>query len=323
MELPFELRAAIEKELESQSSNRLSGLASEISQSYRTRKPLNKGKYLRSSEDVIAYSAFRLPATYAAVYSAIGQIVERFPQIKPKTLLDAGAGPGTAMWAASAFFKDLEHITLLEQEGYMIDIGKRLAEHSALEAVKTAEWIKYDITKAWKVPPHDMVIASYVMNELPQDKRIEFIQRLWESTAGLLLIIEPGTPEGFMGIKKAREQLMAEGAKTIAPCPHNRPCPLGDDDWCHFSQRVARTRIHRRVKGGELSFEDEKFSFLCVSRIGVSEISGLVLRHPQVKKGFIELKLCTPDGLKSTVVTKRDKEQFKKARDLHWGSIIP
>lgn len=322
MELPIHLRTAIENELASQSTNRLAALVAELSESYRSGIPMSEGKYLRSHEDVAAYAAYRLPATFAAIYSAISQIKDRSPHWNPKSLLDVGAGPGTAMWAASTLWTDLEHITLIEQEEPMIDLGKRLSANSPLASVQNAKWIKADITRTWEVPPQELVIASYVLNELPQDRRVTFIKQLWESTSDILVIIEPGTPAGFLRIKQAREQLIAAGAKTIAPCPHDKPCPLDESDWCHFSQRVARTRIHRKVKAGELSYEDEKFSFLCMSRSSGAAIKGLVIRHPQVRKGHIQLKLCTPEGLTSTVVTRKDRELFRKTRELHWGSII-
>lgn len=323
MELPFNLRTAIENELASQSANKLAALSAQLSDSYRAGIPIKEGKYLQSDDDVAAYAAFRLPATFAAIYSAISQIKDRSPLWNPKTLLDVGAGPGTAMWAASTLLAGLENITLLEQEGNMISLGKRLSANSPLTSVQEAKWIKADITGAWEVSPEELVIASYVLNELPQDRRSVFIKQLWDSTSDTLLIIEPGTPTGYLRIKQAREQLLAAGAKTIAPCPHDKPCPLDESDWCHFSQRVARTPLHRKVKAGELSYEDEKFSFLCMSRSSGLAIKGLVIRHPQVRKGHIQLKLCTPEGLTSIVVTHKDKELFRKTRELNWGSIIP
>ena len=322
MEIPLQLYAAIENELTSQSTNRLAALAAELSKSYRTGKPFNQGKYLRSQEDVTAYAAFRLPATFAAVHSVISQVKERSSDWNPKTVLDVGAGPGTAMWAALTLCSDIEHITLLEREKYMIDLGKRLSAYSTLTTVHNAEWMKVDITGTWEVCPHDLVIASYVLNELPQECRVSFIQRLWDSTGDKLIIIEPGTPSGFLRIKQAREQLIAASAKTIAPCPHDKPCPMTENDWCHFSQRVSRSRLHRMVKAGELSYEDEKFSFLCMSRRSGTTIKGLVIRHPQIRKGHIHLELCTSEGLKNTLVTRKDKELFRKARELRWGSVL-
>ena len=39
----------------------------------------------------------------------------------------------------------------------------------------------------------------------------------------------------------------------------------GGANWCHFAVRLARTSLHRDVKGARLGYEDEKYSFLVVS----------------------------------------------------------
>jgi len=324
MELPFELRTAIDSELASVPTKRLAATVVALSERYRTGSPTDsRGSFLQSKEDAAAYAAFRMPATFAAVYAALKQIQLRFPDWSPKSLMDVGAGPGTASWAATAIWPDINSIMFLEQEDNMIALGKRLAVHSSVSALREAEWRKANIVRSWEVPPHDLVIASYVLGELPENERESFVLRLWQVTGDILVIIEPGTPAGSNRIRQVRERLLAEGAKTAAPCPHDKACPMPENDWCHFSQRVSRSRLHRQVKSGELSYEDEKFSFIGMSHIGGKAIQGVVLRHPQIRPGHIRLELCTPEELKSIVVTRKDRNSFKRARDLYWGSIIP
>jgi ribosomal protein RSM22 (predicted rRNA methylase) len=323
MELPQDLRTAVDAELSSISPKKLAELASGLSERYRTKEPSSGKSFLKSREDVDAYAAFRLPATFAAVYSALRQVQERLPEWNPQTIMDVGAGPGTAMWAAASVWPDLKSITLLEREEGMISLGKRLASYSTTDSIKEAKWIKSDITGDWETYSADIVIASYVFGELNEQHRQEFIQKLWMATSGTMIVIEPGTPAGFSRIKQAREQLIKEGAATIAPCPHNESCPMAEDNWCHFSQRVSRSRLHRQVKAGELSYEDEKFSFLAVSRMKGEPILGRVLRHPQIRKGFVQFESCTPEGLANSVITRKDKELYRLAKDLNWGSVLP
>lgn len=323
MELPQDLRAAIDSELAPLQAKKLAALAADLSKRYRTGQSPGAGRLLRSREDVAAYAAFRLPATYAAVSSVVRQVQDGLPHWNPKTLLDVGAGPGTAMWAAAALWPNLTRITLFERDEYMIGLGKRLAAFSSLSSVREAAWDKVDITGSWEGAQYDVVIASYSLGELPPDEFASLVHKLWDITAGALIIIEPGTPAGFSRIKQGREQLLAEGAKTVAPCPHDRRCPMAHDDWCHFAQRVARSRLHRQVKAAELSYEDEKFSFLSMSRTGGEAIQGRVIRHPQVRAGHIRLELCTPEGLTESTVTRKDRERFRTARDLRWGSAVP
>jgi len=322
MELPYELRAAIEEQLALMPAKKLSGLAARLSEDYRSGKPLVRKSYVSTYEDALAYVAFRLPATFAAAYFAMVQVKERLTDLKPKTFLDVGAGPGTAMWAATMVWPQLEHITLVEREQPMIDMGKKLAKHSVLPSIRQAEWIKANVMEKWDIAPHDVVIASYALNELPERSIEPFTLKLWESTEKLLILIEPGTPSGFSLIRRVRERLLLQGANVVAPCPHNGSCPIAQGDWCHFSQRLNRSRLHRQIKGGTLSYEDEKFSFVCLSRTPGASVKGVVIRHPQIRKGHIYLRVCTREGIEEIVVTRRDKEKFKEARKLSWGSVI-
>jgi len=323
MELPEDLRNAIELELSDLSSKKLAKLASELSSRYRTDKTHNEKSFIKSWEDVEAYAAFRMPATFAAVYSALNQVQEGLSNWNPQTLLDVGAGPGTVMWAATTVWSSLNGITLLERDESMIALGKRLAKHSSSKSIQEAKWIKADIIDDWETSSHDLVTASYVLGELNEQHRDAFIRKLWLVTNGTLIIIEPGTPAGFSRIKQVREKLIAEGGIPIAPCPHNMACPMGKDNWCHFSQRVSRSRLHRQVKGGELSYEDEKFAFIAISRMMGKSIPGRILRHPQVRKGHIIFESCTSDGISKKIITRRNKELYRKAKDLIWGSVLP
>jgi ribosomal protein RSM22 (predicted rRNA methylase) len=319
MDLPLDLRSAIESELASLPAKKLATSTAELSKRYRVRTPATGKTFFRSPEDFAAYAAFRLPATFAAVYSALSHVRDRLPDWQPHTLLDVGAGPGTAMWAATQVWHTLDRITLLEREGHMIALGKRLAAHSESASVRGATWHNVDITGDWETPSHALVIASYVLGELAPDARATLVHKLWEVSSGTLVLIEPGTPDGFSRIQHARQQLLNAGGTTVAPCPHDKPCP---SEWCHFAQRIARSRLHRHVKAGELSYEDEKFAFVAVSRTPGAPIQGRVIRHPQVRKGHIQLDLCTPDGLTSAVITRKDGALYRQARDLRWGDVV-
>ena len=76
------------------------------------------------------------------------------------------------------------------------------------------------------------------------------------------------------------------------------------------------------MKQATLSYEDEKFSYIAASRTIGLPIQGRVVRHPQIRPGHIHLQLCTPEGLKSTIVTRKDKEAFREARDIVWGDAL-
>jgi ribosomal protein RSM22 (predicted rRNA methylase) len=323
MDLPNDLRSALAKELANIPQKSMADAAARLSMRYRGSQPPAKRPFLRSRDDVIAYAAYRLPATYAAIFAVLTEAQKRRPAWQPRSLLDAGSGPGTTLWAASELWPALEQVRLLERDDHMIAFGKQLAAHARSPVVRQANWQHIDLLEQWESVPVDIVTTSYVLGELSALHRATLIDKLWSITAHTLVIIEPGTPAGFSRILPARQQLIAGGAHIIAPCPHNLPCPMGENDWCHFAQRVARSQLHRQVKQAALSYEDEKFSYVVASRSKGSPIEGRVIRHPQIRPGHIHLELCTPQGLRSSIVTRKDKEAFREARDIAWGDSIP
>ena len=124
----------------------------------------------------------------------------------------------------------------------------------------------------------------------------------------LVAIIEPGTMKGFETILALRDNLIAAGGHIIAPCPHERACPMAsadklDADWCHFASRFERSSLHRRIKGAELGYEDEKYSYIAASKSPVQLALARIIRHPMRRAGFTQLQLCAEEGLADVTVT--------------------
>ena len=170
--------------------------------------------------------------------------------------------------------------------------------------------------------PADLVIASYMIGELADSERRPLAEAMWARTSDTLVIVEPGTPAGYARIMIVREQLIARGAHVAAPCPHDGKCPLTSPDWCHFSQRLPRSQAHKQIKGAELAFEDEKFSYVVLSRAPVATRPARVLAQPVVTKVEVTAKLCTPDGLAIARMPRRDKTAYARARRWRWGDAV-
>ena len=148
-----------------------------------------------------------------------------------------------------------------------------------------------------KADTADLVVASYMIGEIGDAERRALAELMWEKTRDTLLVVEPGTPAGYARIIALRERLIALGAHVAAPCPHDGKCPLQPPDWCHFTQRLQRSRAHKQVKGAELPFEDERFAYVALTRAPVAQRPSRVLAQPAVSKVEITAKLCTPEGL--------------------------
>ncbi len=323
MELPMELRAAVEKEADKAGLSRLAAQAQALSRRYREES--GQGRRLLTSEtEAVAYAAARMPATFGAAAAALRYAAEALPDFRPASLLDVGAGTGAAAWAADAVFHP-ETVTCLEREPAMRQVGRRLMQAGS-PALRAARWEAGDLLGGPLPVRAELVTAAYVLNELTAEDRRKAIRRLWDAAQGMLLLAEPGTPAGSAVLRMAREQLLEEGARIAAPCPGGGPCPMEGEDWCHFSCRVARSRLHRRLKGGEAPYEDEKYAYLALCRPALlaEKAAGgeRVLRHPQAAKGRVVLTLCTGAGLEKRTVARRDAAAFRQARGAKCGDLL-
>ena len=126
----------------------------------------------------------------------------------------------------------------------------------------------------------DLVIASYVINEISESEQTTLAELMWQKTRDTLLVVEPGTPAGYARIFALRAQLIAAGAHVAAPCPHDGVCPLAAPDWCHFTQRLPRSQAHRQLKSAELAYEDERFAYVALTRAPAAGIPPACWRSP-------------------------------------------
>ncbi len=265
-DLPAELRAALDAKLQGLSRNDAAERAALISRNYRDGG--NSGA-ITSEADALAYALARMPATYAAVTASLNALCELRPEFAPTSLLDVGAGPGTASWAAAAAFASLRSFTLLDANIALRTLALDLGRDSARLKEMTYRQGEAGASLAG-AEPADLVVASYMIGEVGEAERSSLAARLWAKTRDTLLILEPGTPAGYARILGLRQQLIASGAQVAAPCPHDGKCPLAAPDWCHFTQRLPRLRAHMQIKGAEVPFEDEKFSYVALTRMPVA-----------------------------------------------------
>lgn len=315
MQMPWILQSAVERELEGCPAQAVRAAALDLSRRYRESGRAPDGARLaRSAEEVRAYAAFRMPATYAAVSRAL-EIAREAGLPGAQTLTDVGSGSGSAFWAVRQAFPALAQARLLEREAGMIALAKRLA---AEQEGCRVEWIAGDMRQA-PIPPADLVTASYCLGELRPEDAESVALRLWEAAGRALLLVEPGTPEGHARIRRYAGLLAQRGAQILAPCPRGtETCPLGDADFCAFTVRVERTRLHRFLKDGELPYEDESFSFLLAAREAGAPPAARVLRRPRVHSGFVELSLCRAGGAAWEKATRKSPD-FKRARKAEPG----
>jgi ribosomal protein RSM22 (predicted rRNA methylase) len=280
---------------------------------------------LASAHDAAAYAAYRMPATAAATGAAFREVRRALPGWSPRNVLDFGAGTGAASWAVADQLTEPVGLTLLEQSADAVRLGQAIAAESESVSLRTARWQPWRLSRGGDVPTGDLAVAAYVIGELTEEQQAVLVD-LMADCAPVMLLVEPGTPAGYRRILAARARLLERGFMIAAPCPHQLSCPLAvAGDWCHFAARVQRSALHRQAKGAELSYEDEKFSYIGAVRPGGQSGTpdwppGRIVRRPETRKNLVLLNLCCADGQRATVPIGKSKgEVYRRARKSSWG----
>ncbi|MCS7024928.1 MAG: small ribosomal subunit Rsm22 family protein [Bryobacteraceae bacterium] len=304
MKLPTWLRDKLESLLSDASPAELGRAVEVLSQHYRQHKPTQTAA-LAPGLRAKAYLATRFAATFAAIRNVLQHVPSEPP---PTSVLDLGAGPGTASLAALETFPHISRITLFERDADFRTLGSEFLPH--------ADWRNDDFTQV-RLPPHDLVIAAWSLGETPNP--LDAALEAWRAALQALVILAPGTPAAFAEVRQIRKRLIEAGAYLAAPCPAAGECPMPAGDWCHFRQRVERSSLHRRAKKGALPYEDEKFSYLVFCRYPVPRPAGRIVRHPQHRPDNIKLTVCLGDRITEIHVTRRSRELWRAARQADWG----
>lgn len=321
--LPDDLYESVTRVLASLPTARWAREAQALSERYRAPRGADTAALATGRPQALGYTAMMLPATYAQLRGALAATAARIPHWRPQSLLDLGSGPGTALWAATAQWPSLTTLTAWEREPAFVELGRELGRGSAAAAVRNARWERVDLRQLPAAAQrYDLVVLGHVLNELSPDVQQAVVSAAWQRTAGLLLMVEPGTSAAFPVVRAARDQLLAVGARTIAPCAHDAPCPLRSD-WCHFPQRLIRPDFQRYARGAPSQWEDAKYSYAALARFGPdAPIWARIIRETTSNKAYAEVKVSAQDGITTYRALKRHREAYRAVRDLEWGAAL-
>ena len=216
------------------------------------------GGFTRAQARGLAYLAARFPATYAAAQAALRQVPLSVLE-GCRSVLDLGAGPGTATWALVERHPGFEAASFLESEPEMLAHAQALAaSFPTLKVSIHPGDLKQRLAEA---PAHDVVVMAYVLSELDEASQSALLAQAWGKASKGLFLLEPGTPETSRRVLVARDQLLKAGGRLVGPCPQEGSCPMADQGtldwkrtadkkdgsyWCHFSVRLERCSGLRR-----------------------------------------------------------------------------
>ncbi|PCH34122.1 Rsm22-domain-containing protein [Wolfiporia cocos MD-104 SS10] len=317
--LPLELRQTIDRLIAGSDKHALHATATRLfshdaeegkeewdtsySVHYRSRK-----KATRHAEgDATAFASIALPSHYAAIYAVLDHLKRRLdPEWTVERVIDWGSGTGSGLWASSHSFqiRDGSHVknedpllsrsalrsyTAIDKREGLVSIGKRLVQdiHSG------------DLKIVWQKAFHEddkinlansegsLALSAFMLSTLPTPvARKTLVKEMWESGAGVIVLIDHNTTAGFECIAEAREYLLRLGKKekedpsaehldvrgshVVAPCPHDGACPLyhpgASKLVCSFSQRLQRPDFVRKTKHSGRGYEDTGYSYVVIRR---------------------------------------------------------
>ena len=186
--------------------------------------------------EALAHLVFGFQFYYGACHQIFHQLKNRIPDYLPKSILDVGTGPGTALWAAKHHLPSLNSSIGVDISSDMLELARKMHQHQSFTDFES------DWQRQFKPSTtHDIVSCAFTLSEIPSEiVRKSFIKSLWDATKDVLILVERGNPFGSDLINEAREHIIKiqEPLHILAPCPHEKTCPM---KWCHFGQRVRLT----------------------------------------------------------------------------------
>ena len=235
-------------------------------------------------------------------------------------MLDLGAGPGIASWAAAEAWPRTSAATLVEAEAEMARAGRTLAETWTRRAAES------------ELGRRGRRLAGAPggsRRRLVSDRRAVAGSARRAGARGMVANRRHardhrarhygGLPTDSRRARR-RDRRRWLDARAV---PSRWSCPLPTTSWCHFSVRLPRSRTHRLAKDAERGFEDEKFSYVVLCREPHPRASARVLRRPDPRPGHVVLDLCTPSGLEQRTVSKKSGAAYRVARKTAWGDALP
>jgi hypothetical protein len=164
--------------------------------------------------------------------------------------LDLGSGTGAAALAAAR--QGVRRFRLVDRSGPALQLAVRALEAGVEAGVEDGVEVRLlEGDTATVVPEEDEEVSfCFSWNEVPQTAREKWLERALSHPSRRVWIVEPGTKEGFRGLREVRDRW---SKRVHAPCRGVPSCPLvAARDWCHFTWNVgwgpAATRILQRAR---------------------------------------------------------------------------
>ncbi len=248
----------------------------------------------------LAYFLYFMPANLfrvASVWAELSRLGYRWPEGRPMTGVEFGAGPaaGAAGIAAGEHFapvgipKDTGNWALIEQDKPMLELGTRWAETYFADKGFGAWGVrpfhrKLDLKEGFlpeRAPRFNLWLMSFFLNELhePAELVADRLLEAWDkhlADDGLIIFVEPALKLQSRRILDLRRVLLERAAatgrdwlKVLLPCLGHQACGAlaAPDDWCHEEVSWWRPPYFKVLDGmAGLDRKTLPFSYLVLTK---------------------------------------------------------
>lgn len=167
---------------------------------------------LYGPDESLAYVLHGLLPSYGIALRLFTDVEASTPNFHPKSMLDFGSGPGAAVFAAREVWSGLDDIVVVEPSRSMSQVAEHLLVDSPGVFYRKS---LADVTRFHRGKKYDLVVAHYVLSELPTDRDRDLaIAQMWDlvSEGGVLVFSEHGNRWGFRVVKRSRDMLLERAA---------------------------------------------------------------------------------------------------------------
>ena len=298
--------------------------ADELSKAFTSERNSRPKNYFNIPPYRAAYLLYFYLQTYHKTLFAI-QSAKKFG-FKIGNVLDLGAGSGAAGLASAK--SGSKKVVLVDQSKKSLadanQIGSKLFPNVNW-VLKNGDAVKLNLKEKF-----NCIIAANFLNEIPKIKRFRIITNHLNNSLeedGCMILIEPALRFVTRDLMHLRNELAKAGYNIVAPCLHQRPCPMlkmNNRDWCHMYLNWKQPSIIKNMdKIIKRNHRYLKFSYLIISRIKheTTKNKALIVSSPLISKGKTELLACSSCGkLERLKELHRSKNQ--RLRGLNRGDII-
>ncbi len=254
-----------------------------------------------SKDKMAAYLTYFFPLNYIRTLKVIDEALDFNLLDSVEHVVDFGCGPGTG---TRAF---LDNTNIKKFTG--IDETPLLSPYYLSHKKESS--IHYKMEPPRKSNTRDLLLASYVFNEMSSLPE-------WVFHFDKMILIEPSTHQAFPHFLSMRQSLIEKKWSILAPCPHQKQCPLqgSKKDWCH-------DRVHWEMpdwfadlsKSLPIQNNTMTFSYLIASKNQSSQKSySRIVGDPLKEKGKTRWLYCEDDNKKYLSFLKRQGEAPEIAR---------